>query len=93
MNRTQKNPIIYSDEFKKSVLEEYSENERIKDLLEKDSYSLGRYLSDGTSSSIPYTVVIQKLESGDVKTLLNLAYQIKHRVDLYEMWGKEVFID
>lgn len=49
MNRTQKNPIIYSDEFKKSVLEEYSENERIKDLLEKDSYSLGRYLSDGTS--------------------------------------------
>lgn len=54
MLRTRKEPLIYSDEFRKAVMDEYKDNELIKELLDKNDYFLGRCLNDGTYSSIHY---------------------------------------
>lgn len=93
MQRTRKEPLIYSDEFRNAVLEVYKDNSIIKDLLDKNDYFLGRCLNDSSYSSIGYETIIEMLESGKKDDLLELARHIKRLVDLYQMWDKEVFLD
>lgn len=91
--RTRKEPLIYSEEFKKAVINEYPHDTEMKKLLDNNDYFVGRCLNDGAYSSIPYDMVIERLEAGETDELLKTAYHIKRLVDLYEMWDKEVFLD
>lgn len=101
--RTKRNPLIYSDEFRKAVLKAYPTHDEIKQRLDENEYFLGRYLDDcsnGCVPSIDTETIINYLEHGDAKSLLDMAYknlekikEAKLRVEVYRMWDKEVFED
>jgi hypothetical protein len=93
MFRTMKNPIIYSDEFRNAVLKAYPNDTQIKELLDKNEYVLGRYLSDSSSSVISVDTVLRMIEQCQVNSLFNLAFDIKEKSKLYGMWDKECFLD
>ena len=93
MMRTQRVPLIYSEGFKKRVMEEYKGQSTIKELLDRNEYFLGRYLDDGSSNTIYYKTVIEMLEKGEADKLLALAKGMQKRLDLYAEWDKEVFLD
>lgn len=103
MSRTRRTPLIYSDKFRNRVLEAYPDNPHVKELLDNNTYSLGRYLDDGSYgnvSAIEPETIIEKIESGYVDELLVMAKSKleevrKHRlkIEVYSMWNKEVFID
>lgn len=93
MMRTQRVPLIYSEGFKKRVMEAYKGQPTIKELLDRNEYFLGRYLDDGSSNTIYYKTVIEMLEKGEADKLLALAKGMQKRLDLYAEWDKEVFLD
>lgn len=93
MFRTRKEPLIYSENFRDAVLKSYPEDARVLEMLNKNEYSLGRYLSDTSSNVISVDTVIRMISEGQVNSLYNLAFDIKERSKLYGMWDKEVFLD
>jgi len=103
MFRTQRTPLIYSDKFRNKVLKAYPDSPKIKELLDNNQYFLGRYLDDcsqGCVSAIEPETIIEKIESGNINELLEMAKEKleeikKHRlrIEVYSMWDKEVFLD
>jgi hypothetical protein len=93
MMRTQRNPLVYSEGFRRRVLAAYPNQPKIKELLDNNQYFLGRYLDDSSSTGIYYQTVIDMIEKGDTDKLLALAKQAKERIEIYKEWDKEVFVD
>lgn len=101
--RTQKTPIKYSDKFREAVLKAYPDNKKIKELLDNNEYFLGRYLDDcscGNAPSISPETIINKIESGAIEELLEIAKKNleevnkdRLKVKVYKMWDKECFLD
>lgn len=93
MLRTKREPLIYSEEFRTAVIKAYPDDPRIKQMLDKNEYVLGRYLDDGSSNVIHVDTVMRLISIGQVNSLFNLAFDIKEKSKLYGMWDKEVFLD
>jgi hypothetical protein len=93
MLRTRREPLIYSDEFRTAVMKAYPNAVNIKQMLDDNEYNLGRYLDDGTTSTIPVDTVLRMIENGQVNSLFNLAFDLKNKSNLSKMWDKEVFLD
>jgi hypothetical protein len=93
MLRTRREPLIYSEEFKKAVMDAYPSNEYIKNMLYNNEYNLGKYLDDGSSSTIHVDTVLRMIENGQVNSLFNLAFDSKNKSNLCIMWEGEVFLD
>lgn len=91
--RTRKDPLIYSDEFRKAVLKAYPEDPKIKWMLDNNEYILGRYLDDSSCITISVDKVMCLIRSDQIERLYSIAFDIKERSKLYGMWDKEVFLD
>ena len=91
--RTQKRreKLTYSEGFKAAVLAVFPSSERIKRMLEENSFSLGYALSEGSLTSISPSIVVALLESGQQEELLKVARDAVEKGRLYEMWKKEVY--
>jgi formate dehydrogenase assembly factor FdhD len=83
--------VNYSEEFKAAVIAAFPSSERIRLMLDENSFSLGYSLSDGAISSIDPALVVSLLEAGKEEVLLKVANEAQERKKLYEMWKKEAY--
>ena len=91
--RTRKEPLIYSDEFREAVLKAYPEDPKVKWMLDNNEYVLGRFLDDSFTPCISVDIVMCLIRSEQIDRLFNMAFDIKEKSKLYEMWNNEVFLD
>lgn len=91
MKTKRREPLIYSESFKAAVLAAFPFSERIKLMLEENSFSLGYSLSEGAVSSISPALVVALLEAGQHEKLLKVARDAVEKGRLYEIWKKEVY--
>lgn len=84
-------PLIYSEEFRAAVLTVFSSSERIRRMLDENSFSLGYSLQEGGISSIDPVLVVNLLEAGQQDKLLRVARDAVEKKRLYELWQSEVF--
>ncbi len=78
-------------EFREAVLSVFPGSERIRRMLEENSFSLGYSLSEaGTTSSSP-SFVIALLEVWRADTLLRVVKDAEEKRQLYEMWKTEAY--
>ncbi|WP_292379167.1 hypothetical protein [Methanosarcina sp. UBA289] len=84
-------PFIYSEEFRAAVLSAFPGSERIRRMLEEDSFFLGQSFSEGGIPAITPALIIALLESGRAETLLRVARDAEQKRQLYEMWKTEVY--
>jgi len=90
-HRKAKQPLIYSEEFRAAVLAAFPSSERIRRMLDENSFSLGYSLSDGGISSIDPALIVSLLEAGQQDKLLKVARDAVQKKQLYEMWETEVY--
>jgi hypothetical protein len=86
-----KKPLQYSEEFREAVLSAFPSSERIRRMLDENSFSLGYSLSEGGISSISPSIVISLLEAGQQEELLKVARDAVEKKRLYDMWKNEVY--
>lgn len=84
-------PLIYSEAFKAAVLAAFPSSERIRLMLDENSFTMGYALSDSAISSIDPALVVSLLEAGKTEVLLRVAKDAKAKRQLYEMWKKEAY--
>jgi len=85
-------PLIYSEEFRKAVLSVFPTSERIRRMLEENSFSLGYSLQEGGISSIDPALIVDLLEAGQQDKLLRVARDAVQKKRLYEMWKDEAYL-
>lgn len=90
-HRKAKQPLIYSEGFKAAVLVAFPSSERIRRMLNENSFSLGYSLQEGGISSIDPVLVVNLLEAGQQDKLLRIALDAVQKKRLYEMWKIEVY--
>ena len=54
---------------------------------------LGRFLDDSFTPCISVDIVMCLIRSEQIDRLFNMAFDIKEKSKLYEMWNNEVFLD
>lgn len=84
-------PLQYSEEFREAVLSAFPSSERIRRMLDENSFSLGYSLQEGGISSIDPVLVVALLEAGQQDKLLKVARDAVQKKRLYEMWKDEVY--
>lgn len=90
-HRKTRQPLIYSEEFKAAVLAAFPSSERIRRMLEENSFSLGYSLQEGGISSIDPALVVALLEAGQQEKLLRVARDAVEKKRLYVLWQNEVY--
>ena len=78
---------IFTEDFKRRILEAYDNSEDMKKMLEAGEYGfVVRYLDDDRSCGISPDAVIQAYESGDFTAIYERAKKIKQFEALYSEW-------
>ena len=90
-HRKTRETLRYSNEFKAAVLAAFPSSERIKRMLEENSFSLGYSLSEGGITAITPALVVSLLDAGQQDKLLRVARDAVQKKRLYEMWKTEVY--
>jgi len=90
-HRKTKQPLQYSEEFRKAVLSAFPTSERIRRMLDENSFSLGYSLQEGGITSISPVLVVNLLETGQQDKLLRVARDAIQKKRLYGMWKSEVY--
>lgn len=90
-HRAKREPLQYSEGFKTAVLAVFPTSERIRRMLDENSFSLGYSLQEGGISSIDPVLVVNLLEAGQQDKLLRVARDAVQKKRLYEMWKIEVY--
>ncbi|MDD2299499.1 MAG: hypothetical protein PHU69_07630 [Fermentimonas sp.] len=101
MMRKVRENVIYSEEFRKVVLQAYPDEPKIKELLDANAYFLGRYLDDGCCGSGMVSVSAEEIitarglgqQAEFCEALFERANKEKLRSLAYKMWGKQWFED
>ncbi|MFA7205017.1 MAG: hypothetical protein WC102_01675 [Saccharofermentanales bacterium] len=101
MMRKVKESVVYSEEFRKVVLQAYPDSPKIKELLDSNAHFLGRYLDDGCCASgmlsVPIDKIIVAKDTGKQLELFNVLYTMANREKLrllaYKMWGDQWYED
>lgn len=90
-SKKRRDPLTYSRKFREAVLSVFPGSERIRRMLEENSFSLGYSLSEGGTTSISPSLVVTLLEAGRADMLLRVAKDAEEKRQLYEMWKTEVY--
>jgi hypothetical protein len=77
----------YSKSFRDKVKQVYPDYQKIHELVDSDSYFLGRYLDDGSAPVISAKMVV---ESNNFEQLKTYATSVLMKRELYGAWQKEV---
>ncbi|WP_292387703.1 hypothetical protein [Methanosarcina sp. UBA5] len=78
-------------EFREAILSVFPGSERIRRMLEENSFSSGYSLSESGITSISPSLMVTLLEAGRADTLLRVAKGAEEKRQLYEMWKTEVY--
>ena len=100
MRKIRKN-VIYSEDFRRTVLRAYPDDPKIKELLDANAYFLGRYLDDGCCGCGMMSVSIDEIITAKgLGTQAELFEKLFERADkeklrnlAYKMWGEQWFED
>jgi hypothetical protein len=101
MMRKVKENGVYSEEFRKVVLQAYPNDPKIKELLDANAHFLGRYLDDSCCGSGMVSISIDEIMFakgiGRQLELFDALYEraSKERLKLlaYKMWGEQWYED
>lgn len=99
--RKVKENVIYSNEFRKVVLQAYPDSPKVKELLDSNAYFLGRYLDDGCCGtgmvSVSADEIITAKGLGTQAELFDKLFERANKEKLrslaYKMWGEQWFED
>ena len=87
--RTKKEPLFYSEGFKKKCKELYPNNDELHKRLDNNRYFVGRYLDDCFSRAISIDAILLTTDLGKLQEMARLE---KIKGELYSEWDNEVFL-